>query len=123
MELTSILSAKQGLNKVMGDVLRVLALYRRLWLSEIYSEIIGMNRSLGEEEPKFDEVVNAVKALEKLDYVEVKEGVRASFQSTGSTKDFLVALKNPYKILSMVLADEKLRRYNELRYTAFSRPR
>ncbi len=117
MDLKSILSAKQGLEKVMGDILRVLAIYRRLWLSEVYSEIVGMNRTLGEEEPSMSDVIEAVKNLEHLGYVELKKSMRASFSSTSSVEDFLVSLQDPYRITPIIMSDEKLRRYNEIRYS------
>ncbi len=117
MDLKSILSAKQGLEKVMGDIIRVLAIYRRLWLSEVYSEIVSMNRSLGEEEPSMTSVVEAAKNLENLGFIELKKGMRASFSSTSSVEDFLVSLRDPYKTIPIIMSDEKLRRYNEIRYS------
>lgn len=121
MDIGSILSASTGLEKVMGDVLRVLGLYRRLWLSEIYAEIRGMNSSLNEELPKFDDVERAVRELQKLGYVVVEQRTRASLSTMGSVEDLLVTLNQKLEILQALANDKKLQEYNQLRYSSFSR--
>ncbi|HDJ83562.1 MAG TPA: hypothetical protein ENG44_01025, partial [Desulfurococcaceae archaeon] len=92
MDIKDVLSANSGLEKVMGDVLRVLGLYRRLWLSEIYAEIRGMNATLNEETPKLSDVEKAVEKLQKLGYITVERRTRASLSSMGSIEDLLITL-------------------------------
>jgi len=120
MDVRNILSANTGLKKVMCDVLRVLGLYRRLWLSEIYAEIRGMNTSLNEELPKFNDVEKAVEELRKLGYIIVEERTRASLSTTGSVEDLLVTLNQKTEILQALANDKKLQEYNRLRYELFS---
>ena len=121
VDLKTILSASKGLEKVMGDVLRVLGLYRRLWLSEIYAEIRGMNASLNEESPRFSDVEKAVEELRKLGYIIVEQRTRASLSTTNGVKDLLVILNQKTEILQALANDRKLQEYNRLRYKLFSK--
>ena len=121
MDIKNILSANTGLEKVMGDVLRVLGLYRRLWLSEIYAEIRGMNASLNEELPRFSDVEKAVEELRKLGYIIVEQRTRASLSTTNGVKDLLVILNQKTEILQALANDRKLQEYNRLRYKLFSK--
>jgi len=121
MDIKDVLSANSGLEKVMGDVLRVLGLYRRLWLSEIYAEIRGMNTSLNEETPKLSDVEKAVEKLQKLGYITVERRTRASLSSMGSIEDLLITLSQKPEIIQALANDKKLQEYNQLRYKLLGR--
>ena len=120
MDIKDVLSADSGLEKVMGDVLRVLGLYRRLWLSEIYAEIRGMNTSLNEETPKLGDVEKAVEKLQKLGYITIERKTRASLSSMGSVEDLLITLSQKLEIIQALANDKKLQEYNQLRYKLLS---
>ncbi len=117
-----LLSSGSGIERVMGDVLRVLGIYRRLWLAEIYSEIIGMNRTLGEGyEPSVGDVREAVERLARLGYIDVDERVRASFGEPSGVQDLLVTLRLSLDDYRLLVNDKKFRAYQRARYEAYER--
>ncbi len=121
-ELEKLLSSGSGIERVMADVLRVLGIYRRLWLAEIYTEIIGMNRTLGEDsEISIGVVREAVEKLAGLGYIDVDERVRASFGEPSGVQDLLVTLKLSPSEHRLLVNDEKFRAYQRARYEAFER--
>ncbi len=122
VSVAELLSSNEGVKRVMGDVLRVLGIYRRLWLAEIYSEIIGMNRTLGvEPEVKVSDVREAVERLASLGFVSVEERVRASFGEPSGVEDLLVTLKLSPSDYRLLVGDEKFRAYQRARYEAYER--
>ncbi len=123
MFISNILSSKEGLKKVMGDVVRVLWLYKRLWLSEIYGEINGMNSSMNEGVPSYKDVVKAVEELGKKGVVIIDKRVRGSLGSSRGVEDVLVSLIISDELMKEIANDEKLYRYRKLREELFKRYR
>ena len=119
MFISDILSSKKGLEKVMGDVVRVLWLYKRLWLSEIYGEINGMNSSLNEDVPSYKDVVNAVEELGKKGIIMIDKRIRGSLGSSRGVEDVLVSLIISDELMKEIANDEKLYRYHRLREELF----
>ncbi len=118
-ELRRILSSREGEELLMGDVLRVLALFRKLWSGEIRSEITSMRLTLNEQPVSHDEVWNAINRLRELGLVEVEERYRSD--PTGrSVKDLLVSLKLGDEEIFNIYHDERLREYQQKRYEAFA---
>lgn len=106
----------------MGDVLRVLGIYRRLWLAEIYSEIVGMNSTLGERyELNARDIREAIDRLARLGYVIVDERIRASFGEPSGVQDLLVTLHLSLDDQRLLVNDEKFRTYQRARYEAYER--
>lgn len=118
-----MLGSREGLEKVMGDVLRVLALYRRLWLTEIVLEIEGMNTTLSESIPTRKDVEKAVKELSTLGYVYVEKRLRSSLQSESGVEDLLVTLNETPELLTALANDEKLNRYLAVMYSLLRKER
>ncbi|MEL9939527.1 MAG: hypothetical protein QW632_03985 [Ignisphaera sp.] len=116
MDINTILNSRKGIEKVMGDVLRVLRLYRRLWLSEIHMEIEGMNSTLKEEVPSYNDVKRAVKELSNLGYVHVEKGIRGSLQHVHGIEDYLVTIVDDVKIVNALTNDKKLSEYMRIKY-------
>ncbi|MEM0026558.1 MAG: hypothetical protein QXT53_01305 [Ignisphaera sp.] len=117
MDINAILNAREGIEKIMGDVLRVLRLYRRLWLTEIHMEIEGMNSTLKEEVPSYDDVSKAVKELSNLGYVQVERGIRGSLQHAHGIEDYLITMIDDPKIINALTNDKKLSEYIRIRYS------
>ncbi|MCC6017240.1 MAG: hypothetical protein LM582_09415 [Desulfurococcaceae archaeon] len=123
MDLARVLGSREGLEKVMGDVLRVLALYRRLWLTEIVLEIEGMNTTLSESIPTRKDVEKAVKELSTLGYVYVEKRLRSSLQSESGVEDLLVTLNETPELLTALANDEKLNKYVAVMYSLLRKER
>jgi hypothetical protein len=123
LDLARVLGSREGLEKVMGDVLRVLALYRRLWLTEIVLEIEGMNTTLSESIPTRKDVEKAVKELSTLGYVYVEKRLRSSLQSESGVEDLLVTLNETPELLTALADDEKLNRYLAVMYSLLRKER
>jgi hypothetical protein len=123
LDLARVLGSREGLEKVMGDVLRVLALYRRLWLTEIVLEIEGMNTTLSESIPTRKDVEKAVKELSTLGYVYVEKRLRSSLQSESGVEDLLVTLNETPELLTALANDEKLNRYLAVMYSLLRKER
>jgi hypothetical protein len=123
LDLARVLGSREGLEKVMGDVLRVLALYRRLWLTEIVLEIEGMNTTLSESIPTRKDVEKAVKELSTLGYVYVEKRLRSSLQSESGVEDLLVTLNETPELFTALANDEKLNRYLAVMYSLLRKER
>lgn len=119
MDATNILKAKEGIEKAMGDVLRVLGLYRRLWLSEIYTEIEGMNSTLKESIPSYNDVKNAVRELGNRGYVQMERGYRGSLLHTNGVEDYLVTLNESTEVIDALYSDRKLLEYIRIKHSLF----
>ena len=119
MDITTILSAKGGIEKTMGDVLRVLWLYKRLWLTEVCMEIEGMNATLKENIPSYDDVRSAVKELSNKGYVQVEKSIRGSLLHVRGVEDYLVTLNENPEIVSALTEDKKLSEYIRIKYSMF----
>ncbi|MCD6196021.1 MAG: hypothetical protein J7J82_04470 [Staphylothermus sp.] len=119
MFVKNILSSEKGLEKVMGDVIRVLWLYKRLWLLEIYSEIGGMNSSLNEDTPSYKDVVKAVEELGKRGIVKVDKQIRSSLATSKGVEDMLVTLIINEELMKEIAGDQKLHKYLRLREELF----
>jgi len=119
LDITNILKAKEGIEKAMGDVLRILGLYRRLWLSEIYMEIEGMNSTLKESVPSYNDVKNAVRELGDRGYVQVEKGYRGSLLHTNGVEDYLVTLNESTEVIDTLYSDRKLLEYTRIKHSLF----
>lgn len=119
MDITTILKAKEGIEKSMGDVLRVLGLYRRLWLSEIYMEIEGMNSTLKESIPSYNDVKNAIRELGNRGYVQMEKGYRGSLLHTNGIEDYLVTLNESTEVIDVLYSDRKLLDYIRIKRSLF----
>ena len=118
--LMNILGASTGLNKVMGDVLRILILFAgSLWLWEIYLELKGFRTTLSEESPTLGDVVRAVNRLSKEGFVTTEKRIRASLRGEGF-EDLLVSLNLNFEERTKLLMDDRVRRYQLARQRAFS---
>ncbi|MCD6510271.1 MAG: hypothetical protein J7L11_07805 [Thermoprotei archaeon] len=102
----------------MGDVLRVLYLFKSLWLPEVISELSSFRTTLGEEMPKADDVREAVIRLAELKLVTMKEGVKASL-ANGGIRSFLVTLNLSARQANLLALDERIRTYQQLRMKLF----
>jgi len=116
----NILSASTGLEKVMGDVLRILALFTgSLWLWEIYLELKGFRTTLSEEPPTLGDIVRAVDRLSKEGFVTAEKRIRASLRGEGF-EDLLVSLNLGLEERTRLLMDSRVRRYQLARQRAFT---
>ncbi|MET1160354.1 MAG: hypothetical protein ABWW65_05280 [Thermoprotei archaeon] len=113
--IRDILGSSSGLEKVMGDVLRVLGLYRRLWLSEIYMEISGMNSTLKDEVPDYNIVEKAVIELSKMGYVTLEKRIRGVPYKREGVEEYLVTLIENPEVLMALQSDKKLMEYVRIR--------
>ena len=102
--LSKVLEAEEGIEKVMGDVLRTLFLFSgALWMPELIGEYEGFVRTLGEE-PVGREV------LKEAVLVDVKPGIRATHFS-GGEKTVLISLKRSPEVLAALSTDSRVMRY------------
>jgi len=115
LDITAILDSEKGVEKIMGDILRVLYLYRRLWLIEICMEIEGMNTTLKNEVPSYDDVVNAAKELEKTGLIKLEKRLRSSLSHASGVEDYLVSLNEDPELLRALSIDDKLIEYMRIR--------
>lgn len=118
-KLNEILASREGEELVMGDILRVLALFRKLWSSEVKSEVTSLRLSLNEEPVSMEEIENAINRLRKLGFVKVEERYRT--EPTGrSIKDTLISLSLREEEIIDIYLDERLREYQRKRYEAYT---
>ncbi len=116
-----LLNAKEGLEKVMGDIMRVLYLYRSLWLPEIKSEVESLVTTLGETPYSSREINEAIKQLISLGLVFVREGIKASLRDEGQ-QSILLTININDECVQHLLEDERLQRYQYARVRALRRP-
>ena len=113
-ELVRILSAREGIEEVMGDVIRVLHLsLGSLWLPEIFMELRGFKETLQESVPKEEVIEEAVRRLGELGIVTLEEGVRASL-SGRNERTYLVRLKRNPELIKALASDEKIAKYRDI---------
>ncbi len=113
-ELVRILSAREGIEEVMGDVIRVLHLsLGSLWLPEIFMELRGFKETLQESIPKEEVIEEAVRRLGELGIVTLEEGVRASL-SGRNERTYLVRLKKNPELIKALASDEKITKYRDI---------
>lgn len=117
MDVATVLNAKEGIEKVMGDILRVLYLYRRLWLTEVYMEVEGMNYTLKDKVPEYDDIVNAARELWRSGFIQLDKGLRSSLSQNSGVEDYLVTLNDDSEILRALAIDRKLIEYITIRYS------
>jgi len=113
-ELVRILSAREGIEEVMGDVIRVLHLsLGSLWLPEIFMELRGFKETLQESIPKEEVIEEAIRRLGELGIVTLEEGVRASL-SGRNERTYLVRLKRNPELIKVLASDEKIAKYRDV---------
>ena len=113
IDLKELLSAREGMKEIMGDVLRVLYLFSgTLWLPELIVELSGFKETLGEggSIPKRSKIEDAVNLLNMAGLVNVKPGIRATASSKGE-KTLLISLVRKDEVLAELSMDEKVRKY------------
>lgn len=108
------LKATEGLEGVMGDVLRVLYMcLGSLWLSELFGEYRVFVETLGGVPASEESVRKAVDELSNAGLVNVREGVRATMSEEGE-RTYLISLNLDSRMLSTLRNDEKIAKYREL---------
>lgn len=103
-------------DRVEGDILRVLAMgLGSIWFSELVQEVNAFNSSLGTGRSYSpNEVLKAIRNLERMGIIEVREAIKAVFGEAGGVKDYLVSIKNLTEILPVIVTDRKYVRYKLL---------
>ncbi len=115
--IESILSAKTDPELLKGDIIRVLAIFKRLWSFEVVNEINSMRSSLGEGPVKDQDVVEAIKELLSLGVVRGETAKRTTFR--GIVEDMLFDLSIGPEEIELINSDERMRLYMMKRYEAF----
>ena len=111
MNLEKILLAESGLEKIMGDIIRVLSLCMgALWIGELYMEMDAFYKSMEEEPPEKESVEKALHRLEDLDIITLMPRIRATEDPRGE-ETILVKLLNYSGIMSRVRRDNRLADY------------
>jgi len=118
-ELSKILSSNSKEDVLMGDILRVLLLFKRLWSWEIASEVSALRLTLGEEPVDIKEVKRALNKLKKKSLIDVEERFRSD-PAGRSVKDLLVSLNLDAASTQQLYTDKRLIQYQEKRYQIFS---
>ncbi|MCD6488070.1 MAG: hypothetical protein J7K21_02475 [Desulfurococcales archaeon] len=118
-ELSKILSSNSKEDILMGDILRVLLLFKRLWSWEIASEVSALRLTLGEEPVDIKEVKRALNKLKKKSLIDVEERFRSD-PAGRSVKDLLVSLNLDAASTQQLYTDKRLIQYQEKRYQIFS---
>ena len=113
-ELESFLKSRDDPLLIKGDVLRVMCMYRRLWLSEVVSEIASFRSTLGEEIPGEGSVREAVQDLARSGFLHLQKGLRASFVSDRGVEDVLVTLTVNDEAFWKISFDGRLREYRRV---------
>ncbi len=118
MNIKEILSSKEGLNLVMGDALRILAMYRRLWLSELYAEMTSLSLTLGERPCSMKDLKKAIEKLQKLGLVKYEKKLH-SMAIRDVIEEPLISINLEPTQLIHILNDERFKRYQAIRYEIF----
>ena len=117
--LDEILSASSGLEKLMGDILRVLTIFTgALWLWEIYQELKGFRFTLGEEPPTLGDVTRAINKLSNEGFILTEKRIRASLGGEG-IEDVLITLNLSPRERIKLLMDKRVREYQSVRQRVF----
>ncbi|ABN69718.1 hypothetical protein Smar_0611 [Staphylothermus marinus F1] len=116
MDIRRVLESENDPDKLLGDILRVLAMYRKLWVSEIISEIASLRKTLGEEEVGEEQVREALYKLMNENIVVGDRRTRTTFR--GSVEEYLVELNITSDLANLINRDERLRKYLTEKYEA-----
>ena len=112
-KVLGLLSSEDEFEQLMGDVLRVLALYNGvLWSSELRRELFTFHSALGEK--GIEDVKNidiAVSKLVEMKILKTDERLKASLADKGFTKELLIFITNQEVIRSIILKDSKLKKF------------
>lgn len=109
--LSKVLEAEEGIEKVMGDILRTLFLFSgALWMPELIGEYEGFVRTLGEEPVAKEVLEEALGKLKDAGLVDVKPGIRATHLS-GGEKTVLISLKRSPEVLATLSTDSRVMMY------------
>jgi len=122
-KVLGLLSSEDEFEQLMGDVLRVLALYNGvLWGSELHRELFTFHTALGEK--GIEDIKNidmAVSKLVEMEILKTDERLKASLADKGFTKELLIFIANQEIIRNVVLKDPKLKRFIEERERIFGK--
>jgi hypothetical protein len=111
LKIDDILLAESGLEKVMGDIVRVLSICMgALWIRELYMEIDAFYRSLDETPPKQTSVEEALSRLEDMGIIEMTPAIKATMGPEGE-KTVLVRLLQYNRVVSRIRKDSRLADY------------
>ena len=112
--LSNILKADSGIEKVMGDIVRVLFIcLGTLWLPELKMELSSFRRSLNEPEPKSEDVERAISMLKDMGLVSIRRGVRATLTGEGE-ETYLITLNLTSELISALNSDERIVKYRRI---------
>jgi len=122
-KVLGLLSSEDEFEQLMGDVLRVLALYNGvLWSSELHRELFTFHNALGEK--GIEDIKNidtAVSKLAEMEILKTDERLKASLADKGFTKELLIFIANQEITRNIVLKDPKLKRFIEERERIFGK--
>lgn len=112
-KILDLLNSEDEFEQLMGDVLRVLALYNGvLWSSELYRELMTFHSTLGEKVIKDVKNIDiAVSKLVEMEILKTDERLKASLAGVGVTKEPLIFIVNREAIRGIILNDSKLKKF------------
>jgi len=112
-KVLNLLNSENEFEQLMGDILRVLALYNGvLWSSELYRELVTFHSTLGEREIKdVKNIDNAVSRLVEMEILKTDERLKASLAGVGATKEPLIFIADREAIRGIILNDSKLKKF------------
>ncbi len=109
-----LLKASEGLECIMGDVLRVLYISMgSLWLSELVGEYRVFVEAIGGVHASESDIKEAINELSTAGLVNVREGIRATMSQEGE-RTYLISLKLNTQQLLALRNDEKVAKYRDL---------
>jgi len=115
--IEEILSANTDPGLLKGDIVRVLAIFKRLWSFEVIYEINSLRSTLGEEPVRDRDVGKAIQELLSAGIVRGVGAKRTTFR--GVIEDMLLDLNIGPEEIELLSRDERMRRYMLKRHEAF----
>lgn len=113
INLSDLLEAREGEKMVIADILRILAVYGRLWEDEVYFEVVALNKTMRDEPPTKEQVKRGLEKLITLNAIGVTEGLRTSSARPVPVRSQLISLVLPEDSVKLLLEDERLKMYRQ----------
>jgi len=112
-KVLGLLKSEDEFEQLMGDVLRVLALYNGiLWSSELRRELYTFHATLGEKEIRdVKNIDTAVSKLVEMEILRTDERLKASLADKGFTKELLIFIVDQEIVRGIILRDSKLKKF------------